>query len=414
MIDAKELQKNFEVMSDKLINRGVDEEILKNLRSKREALVASRMVVDELKAQQNKKSKLFPEYKKQGREAELKEELNTLKQSIQEKDEIARAIEEEFLELTTTIPNIPDDDVPYGESEEENVEIKRVLEPTSFDFTPKEHWELAELNGWIDFSRGAKLAGSRFSVFKQDGAKLVRALINYMLDFNSKRGFAEVMTPVIANSASLFGTGQLPKFENDLYKIEGDEGFYLIPTAEVTLTNMYRDEIIEASSLPLKMTSYTNCFRREAGSGGRDIRGIIRQHQFDKVEIVSICKQEQSDEVFEEMVECASDLLTSLGLPHRLVMLCSGDLGFGAAKTIDIEVWLPGQETYREISSISNTRDFQARRAKIRYKEDKKNILAHTLNGSSLAVGRTLVAIMENFQNDSGEIEIPEVLKEYI
>ncbi|MFP4332306.1 MAG: serine--tRNA ligase [Campylobacterales bacterium] len=414
MIDAKELQKNFEVMSDKLINRGVDEEILKNLRSKRETLVASRMVVDELKAQQNKKSKLFPEYKKQGRESELKEELNTLKQSIQEKDEIARAIEEEFLELTTTIPNIPDDDVPYGESEEENVEIKRVLEPTSFDFTPKEHWELAELNGWIDFSRGAKLAGSRFSVFKQDGAKLVRALINYMLDFNSKRGFAEVMTPVIANSASLFGTGQLPKFENDLYKIEGDEGFYLIPTAEVTLTNMYRDEIIEASSLPLKMTSYTNCFRREAGSGGRDIRGIIRQHQFDKVEIVSICKQEQSDEVFEEMVECASDLLTSLGLPHRLVMLCSGDLGFGAAKTIDIEVWLPGQETYREISSISNTRDFQARRAKIRYKEDKKNILAHTLNGSSLAVGRTLVAIMENFQNDSGEIEIPEVLKEYI
>ncbi|MFW6307137.1 MAG: serine--tRNA ligase [Campylobacterales bacterium] len=414
MIDAKELQKNFEVMSDKLINRGVDEEILKSLRAKRETLVASRMVVDELKAQQNKKSKLFPEYKKQGREAELKEELNTLKQSIQEKDEIARAIEEEFLELTTTIPNIPDDDVPYGESEEENVEIKRVLEPTSFDFTPKEHWELAELNGWIDFSRGAKLAGSRFSVFKQDGAKLVRALINYMLDFNSKRGFAEVMTPVIANSASLFGTGQLPKFENDLYKIEGDEGFYLIPTAEVTLTNMYRDEIIEASSLPLKMTSYTNCFRREAGSGGRDIRGIIRQHQFDKVEIVSICKQEQSDEVFEEMVECASDLLTSLGLPHRLVMLCSGDLGFGAAKTIDIEVWLPGQETYREISSISNTRDFQARRAKIRYKEDKKNILAHTLNGSSLAVGRTLVAIMENFQNDSGEIEIPEVLKEYI
>ncbi|MFP4487037.1 MAG: serine--tRNA ligase [Campylobacterales bacterium] len=414
MIDAKELQKNFEVMSDKLINRGVDEEILKNLRSKRETLVASRMVVDELKAQQNKKSKLFPEYKKQGRESELKEELNTLKQSIQEKDEIARAIEEEFLELTTTIPNIPDDDVPYGESEEENVEIKRVLEPTSFDFTPKEHWELAELNGWIDFSRGAKLAGSRFSVFKQDGAKLVRALINYMLDFNSKRGFAEVMTPVIANSASLFGTGQLPKFENDLYKIEGDEGFYLIPTAEVTLTNMYRDEIIEASSLPLKMTSYTNCFRREAGSGGRDIRGIIRQHQFDKVEIVSICKQEQSDEVFEEMVECASDLLTSLGLPHRLVMLCSGDLGFGAAKTIDIEVWLPGQETYREISSISNTRDFQARRAKIRYKEDKKNILAHTLNGSSLAVGRTLVAIMENFQNDSGEIEIPEALKEYI
>jgi seryl-tRNA synthetase len=414
MIDAKELQKNFDVMSDKLINRGVDEELLKRLRAKREELVSSRMAVDELKALQNKKSKLFPEYKKEGKEAELKKELNALKQSIQEKDEIARDAEAQFLELTTTIPNIPDDDVPYGESEDENVELKKVLEPTSFDFTPKEHWELAELNDWIDFSRGAKLAGSRFSIFKKDGARVVRALINYMLDFNAKRGFCEVMTPVIANSETLFGTGQLPKFENDLYKIEGDEGFYLIPTAEVTLTNMYRDEIVESSQLPLKMTSYTNCFRREAGSGGRDIRGIIRQHQFDKVELVSICKQEQSDEVFKEMVECASDLLTSLGLPHRLVMLCSGDLGFSAAKTIDIEVWLPGQGAYREISSISNTRDFQARRAKIRYKDEKKNILAHTLNGSSLAVGRTLVALMENFQNESGDIEIPEVLKEYL
>ncbi len=303
--------------------------------------------------------------------------------------------------------------MPEGKDENDNVEIKKVLTPREFDFEPKEHWELGEELDWIDFKRGVKLAKSRFSVLKNYGAKLERALINYMLDFNAKRGFDEVCVPYIVNKESMTATGQLPKFEDDLFKIEGEE-LYLIPTAEVPLTNLYRDEILKEDDLPILMTGYTACFRKEAGSAGRDTRGIIRQHQFDKVELVSITKPEESDEVFEKMVECASDLLTSLNLPHRLVMLCGGDLGFSAAKTIDLEVWLPGQGKYREISSVSNTRDFQARRAKIRYKAGKKNRLVHTLNGSSLAVGRTLIAIMENYQQKDGSIEIPEVLREYL
>ena len=265
----------------------------------------------------------------------------------------------------------------------------------------------------IDFERGVKLAKSRFSAFKGIGAKLERALINYFLDFNTQYGFEEWYVPFMANSNTLRGTGQLPKFEDDLFKIE-QEDLYLIPTAEVQLTNLFNNEILSAEQLPLLLTSYTPCFRREAGSAGKDTRGIIRQHQFDKVELVAITTPEQSDAIFDKMVQCASDLLSSLKLPHQKVQLCSGDLGFSAAKTIDLEVWLPGQQQYREISSISNTRDFQARRAKIRYKENKKNILCHTLNGSSLAVGRTLVAIIENYQNKDGTITIPEVLKPYL
>jgi len=414
MIDVKELKNNFDQVADKLTARGVDQSILEGLKKKREEFVKAQMEVDELKSIQNKKSKLFPEYKKEGREGELRSELETLKKDIADKTALANALEEEFSSITENIPNIPDDIVPYGESEDDNVELKRVLEIPSFEFTPKEHWELAEINGWIDFEAGAKLAGSRFSVFRKEGARVQRALINYMLDFNSKRGFEEAVTPVIVNANTLFGTGQLPKFEDDLYKLEGEEGYYLIPTAEVTLTNLYNDSILSPELLPIKHTAYTPCFRKEAGSGGRDVRGIIRQHQFDKVEIVAITKQEDSDRVFDEMVQTVSDLLTSLGLPHRLMMLCSKDIGFSAAKTVDIEVWLPGQGKYREISSISNTRDFQARRAKIRYKDEGKNTLAHTLNGSSLAVGRTMVAIMENFQTSSGDIEIPEILKEYM
>lgn len=245
------------------------------------------------------------------------------------------------------------------------------------------------------------------------GAKLERALINFMLNFNSKRGFEEVSVPALVNRAALEGTGQLPKFEDDLYKIDGQE-LFLIPTAEVPVTNLYQDEILSAEELPKKMTAYTSCFRKEAGAAGRDTRGMIRQHQFHKVELVALSKPEESDKIFEEMVTCASDLLTALELPHRLMTLCTGDLGFGAAKTIDLEVWLPGQATYREISSVSNTRDFQARRAKIRFKDGKQNTLVHTLNGSSLAVGRTMVAIMENFQNEDGSIDIPKALEPYL
>lgn len=272
---------------------------------------------------------------------------------------------------------------------------------------------MAEQNGWIDFERGVKLATSRFSVLHTEAAKIERALINFMLDFNAQRGFAEMSVPAIVNRAALEGTGQLPKFENDLYKLEGQE-LFLIPTAEVPLTNLYQDEILPPEALPILMTGYTSCFRKEAGAAGRDTRGMIRQHQFHKVELVAITKPEESEKVFEDMVACASDLLSALELPHRLVRLCAGDLGFGAAYTVDLEVWLPGQNTYREISSVSNTRDFQARRAKIRYKDGKNNTLVHTLNGSSLAVGRTLIAIMENFQNEDGSITIPEVLKPYI
>ncbi len=311
------------------------------------------------------------------------------------------------------IPNLAHESVPIGEDEEENVEIKRVLEPRSFDFKPKEHWQLAEQNGWIDFERGVKLAKSRFSVLRGEAARMERALVNFFLDENRKAGFEEYCVPFMNNSAMLRGTGQLPKFEEDLFKV-CDEDLYLIPTAEVPLTNLYHDEIVLSEHLPLLMTGYTPCFRKEAGSAGRDTRGMIRQHQFDKVEMVAISHPDKSDEVFEMMVSHASGLLTKLGLPHRWVELCTGDLGFSAARTVDLEVWLPGQNRYREISSVSNTRDFQARRAKIRFKENKKNRYVHTLNGSALAVGRTLIAIMENYQRKDGTIEIPEALHPYM
>ncbi len=414
MIDLKLLQKDFESVKKALLRRGVDEKLIEELRIKHEKLKEAKAEYERLQAAQNAMSKEFGIYKREGKDiSELKKKVDENKVKIAEALEVQRLRQEELEKLAMSIPNIPDPDVPDGEDEDDNVELKRVLEPRKFDFEPKEHWELAEKNGWIDFERGVKIAGSRFSVAYNEGARLERALINFMLDYNRKRGFTEVSVPQIVNRASLEGTGQLPKFEEDLYKLEGQE-MYLIPTAEVPLTNLFRDEIIPPEQLPLKMTGFTACFRKEAGAAGRDTRGIIRQHQFPKVELVCITKPEESDKVFDEMVETASGILTELGLPHRLVQLCTGDLGFSAAKTVDLEVWLPGQNTYREISSVSNTRDFQARRAKIRYKNDKKNELVHTLNGSALAVGRTMVAIMENYQNEDGSITIPEALRPYM
>ncbi len=413
MIDLKELEKDFDSIAKKLKKKKIDQELLSNLKSLASDLKAQKRVLEELQASQNEKSKLFPIYQKEGKDTgALKDELAKNKEKISSEQERLREIEDRLNNIALNIPNIPDDDVPEGEDEEDNVILKEILDRPTFDFTPKEHWDFEELD-FIDFERGVKLSKSRFSVLKKDAAKIERALINYMLDFNAKRGFSEVSVPYIVNKESLLATGQLPKFGDDLFKIEGEE-LYLIPTAEVPVTNLYRDEILDSNSLPIKMTSYTECFRKEAGSAGRDTRGMIRQHQFGKVELVAITKPENSDTMFEEMVSCASDLLTSLGLPHRLVLLCGGDLGFSATKTIDLEVWLPGQNRYREISSVSNTRDFQARRAMIRYKDNKKNILAHTLNGSSLAVGRTLIAIIENYQKEDGRIEIPDVLKEYM
>lgn len=414
MIDVKLLQKNFDETASALMRKKVSAETIEELKIANEALKAAKTAYENAQAKQNELSKLFGQYRKEGKNTdELKEQVDANKTLVAELLEVQRQAEEALDALIMRVPNIPDSDVPAGEDENDNVEIRKVLTPPTFSFRPKEHWELAEQNGWIDFERGVKLAKSRFSVVSGMGARLERALINFMLDFNRERGFEEVSVPSLVNRRALEGTGQLPKFEEDLFKVEEEE-LFLIPTAEVPLTNLYQDEILSAAELPIKMTGYTSCFRKEAGSGGRDVRGMIRQHQFHKVELVSITRADQSDAVFEEMVACASDLLKALELPHRLVTLCTGDLGFGAAKTVDLEVWLPGQNTYREISSVSNTRDFQARRARIRYKEEGKNLLAHTLNGSSLAVGRTMIAIMENFQQEDGSIRIPQVLHKYL
>ncbi len=414
MIDLKLLQKDFDTVSAQLQRKKVSIEVIETLKHNNETLKSAKSAFEEAQAKQNEMSKLFGKYKREGKDiTELKADVDANKLKIADLQDKQREAEEALTSLVMGIPNIPDDNVPDGEDEDDNVEIRKVLTPRTFAFEPKEHWEMAESNNWIDFERGVKVAKSRFSVSFGMGARVERALINFMLDFNLKRGFLEVSVPEIVNRKALEGTGQLPKFEDDLFKIEGED-LFLIPTAEVPLTNLFQDEILPADMLPLKMAGFTACFRKEAGSAGRDTRGMIRQHQFYKVEMVSITRADESDKVFDEMVACASDMLTALELPHRVVTLCTGDLGFSAAKTVDLEVWLPGQNQYREISSISNTRDFQARRTKIRYKEGKKNVLAHTLNGSALAVGRTLVAVMENYQNEDGSVTIPEVLKPYL
>ncbi len=414
MIDLKYLQKNFDEASAKFIKKGVDVQTLVKLEALFATLKSANATLEESKAEQNQMSKLFGEYMREKKDvSELKEKVDAKKEEIVGFQEVAREAQDALERVALAMPNVPDDSVPEGKDEDDNVELRKVLEPQTFNFEPKEHWALAEINGWIEFDRGVKLAKSRFAVLRGNAARMERALINFFLDVNREKGFEEVYVPFINNSAMLQGTGQLPKFEDDLFKIEGED-LYLIPTAEVPLTNLYNDEILTQKELPILLTGYTPCFRKEAGSAGRDTRGMIRQHQFDKVEMVAIATPEQSEEIFNMMVENASDILTRLNLPHRIVELCGGDLGFSAASTIDLEVWLPGQNKYREISSISNTRDFQARRAKIRYKDGKKNVLVNTLNGSALAVGRTLVAIMENYQNEDGSIEIPEVLKPYM
>ncbi|ECP8576458.1 serine--tRNA ligase [Campylobacter jejuni] len=410
MLDLKNLQNNFDEVAKKLKNKKVDENILKKLAELFASLKKEKIALEEFQAFQNKFSK---ELATAEDKESLKAKLSENKSKINEQSAKVNALENELEEIAHAIPNIPDECVPVGEDENENVELKKVLNPPSFDFTPKEHFELGESLNWLDFMRGVKISQSRFCVLKNEGALLSRALVNYMIDFNRSRGFEFVNVPFLVNGATMFGTGQLPKFKEDMYKVD-DEDLYLISTSEIPVTNLYSGEILASETLPIKMTCYSACFRKEAGSAGRDTRGIIRQHQFEKVELVSITKPEQSDSVFNEMLECASDLLSSLGLAHRHLMLCTADLGFSAAKTVDLEVWLPGQNKYREISSVSNCRDFQARRAKIRYKNEQgKNELVHTLNGSSLAVGRTLVAIMENYQDKEGKIHIPDVLKKY-
>ncbi len=415
MIDRKLLLQDFDkvALSLKKRNSAMGDE-LERLREVITRYKKRLIELEGLQAFQNKVSKEFGIKMAQKVDtSDLKKELENNKIKLNELSKSVGELEQQIDLKLSIIPNLVDEKTPLGANEEDNIEIKKILTPRVFTFKPKEHFELAQQNGWIDFESGVKLAKSRFSVIRGFGAKIYRALIYLMLDFNEKNGFEIIYTPALVNEKMLFGTGQLPKFKEDVFKIE-NENLYLIPTAEVTLTNLYNDTIISVENLPIKMTAHTPCFRSEAGSAGKDTRGMIRQHQFDKVELVAITHPKESDAMQECMLESASEILKALELPHRFVQLCSGDLGFSASNTIDIEVWLPGQNCYREISSVSNTRDFQARRAKIRFKENQKNQLAHTLNGSSLAVGRTMVALMENHQQADGSIHIPKALEKYL
>jgi seryl-tRNA synthetase len=419
MLDIKLIRSNPELVKERLSKRDpVYEKMIDEILDVDEERRRIIKEVENLKAEKNKLSKeigvLFKEGKKEEAE-KIKDEVQAKNKKIERLEKELKAIENRFNYLLLTVPNIPDKTVPVGKDEEENVEIRRWGEPRKFKFKPLPHWDIGERLGILDFERGAKLSGSRFTVMYREAAKLERALINFMLDLHTKdHGYTEVWTPVLVRSEILVGTGQLPKFEEDLYKIH-EEDLYLIPTAEVSLTNLHAGEILKEEELPKYYTAYTPCFRREAGSHGKDVRGILRQHQFDKVELVKIVKPENSYEELEKLVREAEKVLQLLELPYRVVELCTGDLGFSAAKTYDIEVWIPSQERYREISSCSNTEDFQARRAKIRYKDrNGKNRFVHTLNGSGLAVGRTLLAIMENYQREDGGFDIPEVLKNYM
>ena len=372
-----------------------------------------------LKAQRNKATEEIAKLKKEKLDATaLINETKQLRENISEAEKHAEESDARLRNILTGIPNLPDDSVPLGKSEADNVEVRRWGTPPQFDFTPKPHWELGEQLGVLDLERAAKLTGARFAVYWDMGAKLERALMNFMLDLHTREhGYTEVLPPFLVNAESMYGTGQLPKFEADLFKVpHGDKNLYLIPTAEVPVTNLYRDETLDGTRLPISLAAYTPCFRSEAGSYGKDVRGIIRQHQFQKVELVKFTKPEQSWDEHEKLTRNAEAVLQKLGLHYRTMALCTADLGFSAAKTYDIEVWLPGQGLFREISSCSNFTDYQARRANIRYRPEggRKTELVHTLNGSGLAIGRTWVAIVENYQQADGSVLIPEVLWPYI
>ena len=418
MLDIKFVRENPDLVDkacESRQNAHWDHEKFFELDEERRSVITE---VETLQAERNAVSKqiglLMREGKKEEAEA-AKEQVAANKDRIARLDQRRGEVEEELTALVAAIPNIPDASVPYGKDDSDNPEVRKWGEPTQFDFEPKAHWDLGPELGMIDFDRGVKLAGTRFYLLGGMGARMERALINFMIDTHNQAGFKEWWPPVITNQDSLYGTGQLPKFEEDLYHVQPD--LYLIPTAEVQLTNIHRDEILDASQLPLLYTAFTPCFREEAGSAGRDTRGIIRVHQFDKVEMVKFAKPEDSMNQLESMVQEAEKILQLLGLPYHVVTLCTGDIGFSACKCYDIEVWLPSYNAYKEISSCSNCWDFQARRANIRYKnpaEFKGTRLVHTLNGSGLAVGRTMAAIMENYQNADGSVTVPEALRPYM
>ncbi len=416
MLEMRYIRENTEKVRNDLKNRNSDfnlDELLKLDEERRTVL----QEVELLKKERNESSTLIGKYKKEGKDAsELLEKMQGVSGKIKELDQKVAEIDEKQLSMMYTIPNRLHDTTPVGSDEEENVEIRKWGEPKKFDFEVKSHDELGTALDILDFERGSKLSGSRFTVYKNAAARLERALINFMLDTHtSEHGYSEILTPQLAKREIMTGTGQLPKFSEDMYKIEGEE-LFLIPTAEVTLTNLHNGEILDEDELPKYYCGFTACFRQEAGSGGRDLKGLIRQHQFNKVEMVKIVKPSDSYDELEKMVENAEKILQKLGLPYRVLALCSGDIGFSAAKTYDLEVWVPSQNKYREISSCSNTEDFQAKRAMIKYrvKETGKSQFVHTLNGSGLAVGRTLLAIMENYQQEDGSIKVPDVLVPYM
>lgn len=415
MHDIKYFSEQPDAVKANLKKRGYDlsqvDQVLM-LNHKRRELTQS---VETKKAEVNKHSKEIGILKKEGKDASSKmAEVHQIKTEIAENEVALEKVQEQQKDLLSRIPNLIADDVPFGEGPEQNIEIKRWGTPRKFDFDPKDHADLGEALGQLDFERGTRITGARFTVYKKHLARMERALISFMLDEHIKNGYEEILPPFIVNSATMYGTGQLPKFGQDLFKLEGFD-WYLIPTAEVPVTNLKRDELFSKDELPLRYAAYTPCFRSEAGSHGKDTKGLIRQHQFNKVELVNIVSADKSVEAHQAMIDRACSILEALNLPYRAMLLCSGDMGFGAHKCVDLEVWLPGQGGFREISSISNCWDFQARRAGIRYRNaDGKPEFAHTLNGSGLAVGRTLVAIMENYQQADGSIIIPEKLRPYM
>jgi seryl-tRNA synthetase len=418
MLDLNFVRANLELVEEKLRARGLDPALLlgdfRELDRERRARITQ---AESLQAQRNKLSQEVARSLKAGQDATaLINQTKELKQETEELEGYASRAEEQMRERLIAIPNLTQDSVPVGKSEAENVEVSRWGQQPAFDFAPKPHWDLGEDLGILDFARAAKVSGARFAVYWGQGARLERALAGFMLDIHTREhGYLEVLPPFLVNSKSLFGTGQLPKFAEDLFKCEGTD-LYLIPTAEVPVTNLYRDEVLEEAQLPLSLVACTPCFRSEAGSYGKDVRGIIRQHQFQKVELVKFARPDQSNEEHEKLTSHAEAILQRLELPYRKVLLCTGDTGAASSKTYDIEVWLPGQGLYREISSCSNFEAYQARRANIRYKPQGKNKteLVHTLNGSGLAIGRTWVAILENYQQADGSVRVPKALQPYM
>lgn len=411
MLNIKRVRENPEEVREGLKKRSGEYDIdsVLQIDDQRRALLAE---VEEKKAEKNRVSKEIPLKKKKGEDvSEIFESMRKLSDEIKGYDERLREIDEKMRDALLNIPNVPHPSVPVGKDDAENVELRKFGTPTSFDFEPKAHWDLGTDLGLLDFDRGAKLSGARFTVMTGKGARLERAIYNFMLDLHTlDQSYTEIEPPYLVNRASMTGTGQLPKFEEDMYHCEADD-LFLIPTAEVPVTNLYRDDILEEKDLPVYLTAFTPCFRREAGSAGRDTRGIVRQHQFDKVELVKFAEPATSYDELEKLTDDAEEVLRRLGLPYRVVQLCTGDLGFSSAMTHDIEVWMPSYGRYVEISSCSNFEDYQARRANIRYRDSKgKTQFVHTLNGSGLAVGRTWAAIVENYQNADGSITIPDVL----